>query len=128
MPGFGFPKTSRLNRPGEFRAVFDQATFKVSTRCLLVFANRNGLDTARLGLVIGKKNVALATQRNRLKRLMRTSFRLNQQLLSGLDIVILARSSLDSLSNDQVTGQLHGLWQDLAKKSRPEPSATRLGP
>ncbi|WP_221774916.1 ribonuclease P protein component, partial [Citrobacter braakii] len=75
-------------------AVFDSPTGKVPVKNLLILARENGLDHPRLGLVIGKKSVKLAVQRNRLKRLMRDSFRLNQKMLAGLDIVIVARMGL----------------------------------
>jgi len=84
-------------------------------------AKPNLLKTPRLGLVIGKKNLPLSIQRNRVKRLLRTSFRLNQELLVGLDIVILARSNMASLENQQITEIIQGLWADLVKKYRAKP-------
>ncbi|MBL4819828.1 MAG: ribonuclease P protein component [Gammaproteobacteria bacterium] len=116
MPDYGFPKELRLTRAAEYKAVFSKAKYKVSCRFLLIFAIRNDLPQPRLGVVVGKKNVAKAVQRNRIKRVLRTSYRLNQDLLSGLDIVILARSNLDSLDNQKLAEQIQSLWRDLVKK------------
>lgn len=48
---------------------------------------------ARLGIVVAKKNVKLAVARNRLKRIVRESFRLQQQSLHGLDIVVVIKKN-----------------------------------
>ena len=117
MSGFGFPRKLRLTDASQFRAVFGNAQFKVSNRHFLVLARDNQLDHGRLGLVIGKKHLPKAVQRNRIKRLLRTSFRLNQDLLPGLDIVILARSNMNALDNQQITENVRRLWLDLARKS-----------
>ena len=53
--------------------------------------------------MIGKKNVKLAVQRNRLKRLIRESFRHNQETLAGWDIVVIARKGLGELENPSCT-------------------------
>lgn len=116
MPDYGFPKELRLTRAAEYKAVFSKAKYKVSCRYLLIFAIDNALAQSRLGVIVGKKNVAKAVQRNRIKRLLRTSFRLNQDLLGSLDIVILARNNLGSLNNDSITGKTILLWQDLINK------------
>lgn len=73
--------------------------------------------------MIGKKSVKLAVQRNRLKRLMRDSFRLNQQLLAGLDIVIVARKGLGEVENPELHQHFGKLWKRLAR-SRPAPVVT----
>lgn len=117
MPEYGFPKELRLTRAAEYKAVFSEAKYKVSCRFLLIFAINNTLPNSRLGVIVGKKNVSLAVQRNRIKRLLRTSFRLNQGLLHGLDIVILARSNLSSLDNRFINDKAQMLWQDLVIKS-----------
>lgn len=117
MPGYGFPRKLRLTKAAEYQSVFKEATFKVSSPHVLVLARYNNLDHARLGLVVGRKAIPRAVQRNRLKRLVRNAFRLNQDLLSGLDIVILARNSGAGLDNQAVTQDLASLWRDLIKKS-----------
>jgi ribonuclease P protein component len=116
VPNYGFPKELRLNRAAEYKAVFSKAKYKVSCRYLLIFAIDNALAHSRLGVIVGKKNVAKAVQRNRIKRVLRTSFRLNQDLLGSLDIVILARSNLGSLNNNDITEQTSLLWRDLTNK------------
>lgn len=115
--GFRFPRELRLLKAGQFKAVFSNSTYKVSDRDFLVLARRNELDAGRLGLVIGKKHLPKAVQRNRIKRLLRTSFRLHQDLLTGLDIVILARSNMKSLDNRELLENVQKLWTDLARKA-----------
>ncbi|QJQ13681.1 ribonuclease P protein component [Pseudomonas putida] len=118
-----FSREKRLLTPRHFKAVFDSPTGKVPGKNLLILARENGLDHPRLGLVIGKKSVKLAVQRNRLKRLMRDSFRLNQQLLGGLDIVIVARKGLGEIENPELHQHFGKLWKRLAR-SRPTPAVT----
>ncbi|MBP2086022.1 ribonuclease P protein component [Pseudomonas putida] len=118
-----FSREKRLLTPRHFKAVFDSPTGKVPGKNLLILARENGLDHPRLGLVIGKKSVKLAVQRNRLKRLMRDSFRLNQQLLAGLDIVIVARKGLGEVENPELHQHFGKLWKRLAR-SRPTPAVT----
>ncbi|AGZ37923.1 ribonuclease P [Pseudomonas sp. VLB120] len=116
-----FSRDKRLLTPRHFKAVFDSPTGKVPGKNLLILARENGLDHPRLGLVIGKKSVKLAVQRNRLKRLMRDSFRLNQQMLAGLDIVIVARKGLGEIDNPELHQHFGKLWKRLAH-SRPSPA------
>ncbi|MDD2108134.1 ribonuclease P protein component [Pseudomonas asiatica] len=118
-----FSREKRLLTPRHFKAVFDSPTGKVPGKNLLILARENGLDHPRLGLVIGKKSVKLAVQRNRLKRLMRDCFRLNQQLLAGLDIVIVARKGLGEIENPELHQHFGKLWKRLAR-SRPTPAVT----
>ncbi|MFF7863868.1 MULTISPECIES: ribonuclease P protein component [unclassified Pseudomonas] len=118
-----FSREKRLLTPRHFKAVFDSPTGKVPGKNLLILARENGLDHPRLGLVIGKKSVKLAVQRNRLKRLMRDSFRLNQQMLAGLDIVIVARKGLGEVENPELHQHFGKLWKRLAR-SRATPAVT----
>ncbi|GGG58990.1 ribonuclease P protein component [Pseudohongiella nitratireducens] len=116
MTELGFGKERRLLTATDYQSVFNGASFRVSRRQILILANENPSGKTRIGLVIAKKHVRLAVQRNRLKRLTRESFRHHQQLLNGLDIVMLARGGLDKLDNDAVTNMLEQLWQDLCKR------------
>lgn len=118
MAEFSFPKTSRLLNAADYKAVFSNAQFKVSCRHFLVLANCNSRSSARLGLVIAKKNVALAMQRNRIKRQLRNTFRHNKELLDKLDLVVLARKGADKLDNKELIDTINSLWQDLHGKTK----------
>ncbi len=79
-----------------------------------MLARPNGLKEARLGLIVAKKNVRLAVKRNRIKRVVRNSFRLNQQPLEALDIIFLARRGLDKLEPAQQQKVLLHSWRKLS--------------
>ena len=110
-----FPKSSRLLNKRSYKPVFDHGN-KVSTRFLLLLYRENAIKVPRLGLVIAKKRVKHAAQRNRIKRLIRESFRLHQHQLPACDIVALARQGLDELSNEELRKQLEKQWQRLIKQ------------
>lgn len=116
MAEFGFPKTSRLLNAADYKAVFSDAQIKVSCRHFLVLATASNRSSSRLGLVIAKKHVALAVQRNRIKRQLRDTFRHHRALLGRLDLVVLARKDADKLSNRQLKNTIERLWQDLQGK------------
>lgn len=116
-----FGKQRRLLTPRDFRQVFQTAAIKVSSKDLLILARVNPGSTARLGLVIAKKHVRRANQRNRIKRVIRESFR-HQQLLAGLDLVVLARGALDLRTNEELFQLLTQLWQQLQRKHQRHPS------
>jgi ribonuclease P protein component len=96
--------------------VFDRALYKVGHQHFLILANCNQLGHPRLGLVIGKKNIRQAVHRNRVKRVVRETFRLNLPLLDSLDIIFLARKGFDTLQPSQQTRIMRDTWQRLAAK------------
>lgn len=113
-----FGKSLRLLCSSDFQKVFDDAPFRASHQSFLILARPNQLDYPRLGLVVAKKHLSLAVQRNRIKRLVREEFRHQQQALVGLDVIVLSRKGLDELSNQQFRHQLSQQWQRILKKSR----------
>ncbi|CAA0104411.1 Ribonuclease P protein component [Zhongshania aliphaticivorans] len=114
---FHFEKSSRLLNASEYQAVFDESRLKVSTAELLFLARKNDLNRARLGLVIAKKNVKLSVQRNRIKRVIRETFRMNKHNLQGIDIIVLARRGLGDLSNKKLNETCNQLWHQLEKRA-----------
>ena len=122
MVSRGFGREKRLLTPRQFKAVFDSPSGKAPGRNVLLLARNNELDHPRLGLVIGKKSVKLSVERNRLKRQIRESFRLNQDNLVGWDIVVVARKGLGDLQNAELAKQFSKLWQRLAR-DKPGPQA-----
>lgn len=128
MVSRSYGRDKRLLTSRQFSAVFDSPTGKAPGRSVLLLVRENGLPHPRLGVVIGKKSVKLAVERNRIKRLIRDSFRLNQLVLGGLDIVVIARKGLADLDNPQLHAQFAKLWRRLERQKALAPSATSVTP
>ncbi|MFT6429522.1 MAG: ribonuclease P protein component [Halopseudomonas sp.] len=124
----GFETEFRLLTSAQFKIVFDGATRKTSGACVLLLARPNDLGHPRLGLVIAKKSVRRAVDRNRVKRIARESFRLNKSELGTLDIVVLARKGLGELDNAALHEMYQGMWRKLAKSADKPPRSRQSGP
>ena len=105
-----FTRQSRLLKPDEFKQVFDKTELRGSTPHLLILARASASGQARLGFVIPKKQIKHAVQRNRVKRLIRESFRHHQQRMDELDLVVMARTGLAELDNQQIREMIDALW------------------
>lgn len=100
----------RLTHPAEFKYVFDHPC-KSSDRDFTVLCRANRLEFPRLGMAVAKKQVKTAVARNRIKRLIRESFRRNHPGLEGMDIVVLVRRGAVRLKNRQILETLEQHWQ-----------------
>ncbi len=118
-----FPKSVRLLKPRDYSEVFSNVQIRVPHKHFLILAAPNTLGHARIGLVFSKKNLKLAVQRNRIKRVIRETFRLHQDL-PAFDIIVLGRQGLASVENAQLHEILQDLWQRLIRKARSQPSAS----
>ena len=89
---YSLPKSRHLRLPSEFSAVYEAKT-RESRGPLTVYALPNELGHPRLGMSVGRK-VGTAVRRNRIRRLIRESFRLLQHDLPrgrGYDLVVVVR-------------------------------------
>ncbi|MDY6994918.1 MAG: ribonuclease P protein component [Pseudomonadota bacterium] len=109
-----FTRAQRLFSAEEFKKVFEKP-YKSADGYFTVLATANQLPQARLGLAIARKYVKPATVRNRIKRLVRESFRHHQQSLRGLDCVVLAKSRIVQVDNAELFSALSRHWQKLAR-------------
>jgi len=112
----GFSRDKRLLNAHQFKAVFDSPDIRLSGRCVLVLVRFNQLEHHRLGLVIGKKNVKLSVERNRVKRQIREHFRKEILAVPGLDMVMVARKGLADLSNAELQIEFATLWRRLLRQ------------
>ena len=112
-----FTRDFRLLSPADFRSVFNGAQHKVSCRYILILAIKQQTLQTRLGMVVSKKNISKSVERNRIKRLVRESFRHARLRLPGLDIIVLIRKGLDSLPNYVISSKIDALWKDLHTKA-----------
>jgi ribonuclease P protein component len=65
-----------------------------------------------------KKHARLAVERNRLKRLLRESFRHHKMELAGLDIVALVKPGLWQMDNRAIRTVIEEQWARLLKQRR----------
>lgn len=106
MTDFGYPKSNRLLKAAEFKAVFNNPIFKVHQPHLMVFVSESETNQARLGMAITKKKVPTAVARNRIKRIIKEQFRLTYAVLPALDIVFIIKKSPQQLSNKQLRDEI----------------------
>ena len=66
-----------------------------------------------MGVIVGKRNAQLAASRNRIKRVIRDSFRMNQYHLAGFDIIVIARKGCDKLSKILLRKGADDLWKKI---------------
>ncbi|VAW97281.1 Ribonuclease P protein component [hydrothermal vent metagenome] len=114
MPGC-FSRQQRLLRPDQFKRVFKKS-IRVNDAHFSILGQLNQKDSARLGLAIAKKHIKKAVGRNRIKRLVRESFRHHQELLAGVDIVVTCRSDASRLTNQVIHERLIQHWHNLVTK------------
>jgi ribonuclease P protein component len=65
-------------------------------------------------MVVPKRHVSRAVARNRVKRVIRESFRGHQALLAGLDVVVMARSGTAAHGNQHLRESLRQHWRRAA--------------
>lgn len=111
-----FGKAKRLLTAKDYSEVFDGTEAKASHQRLLLLAKRNNTSRHRLGLVIARKNVRLAVERNRIKRVAREFFRNLKEEEPGMDVVLLARHGMDQLDNAELSSILRQQWQVLGRR------------
>jgi ribonuclease P protein component len=80
---------------------------------LRAYVRRNEVSHARLGVVVGRRWSPRAVERNRVKRLVRESFRVHAGRLGSIDVIVqLIAAPTGNEAND-----LDALWQRLDDES-----------
>jgi ribonuclease P protein component len=86
-----------LRSPGDFRRVYANGR-RYEGSLMTAFVHPNGLNHHRLGITASRKAIGNAVERNRSKRLLRETFRLNEVGLNAMNVrydwVFNARRSL----------------------------------
>lgn len=104
-----FGRAMRMNSPRDFSRVFRQAK-RAGGGGLTILTVENTVGHPRLGLAIAKKHLKFAHQRNRLKRIIRESFRQHQTDFANIDIVVLSRPDVKQRESAQIWAALEQHW------------------
>ena len=94
--------------------MFEKAT-RSRDKWFTVLCRENDDGPARLGLAISKKHCRKATARNKIKRIVRESFRQHQAMLSGVDIVVINKPAAADAAREQLSDSLETHWRQCQK-------------
>ena len=113
-----YPPTARVRAKSDFDRIFQHGRRKALPVMAL-----HCLDTGnapRMGLAVSRKVDKRAVGRNRIKRILRDHFRLNQDKLAAADFVFVARPGASELSGvalrdafDNLVKRCNGLKPDI---------------
>lgn len=95
MSGKRFPRDARLLTRKAFDEVF-RAGLSAGSKFFRALVTLSPTARARLGITVPKRVVRAAHERNRIKRLLRESFRQQRAELPPMDLVILARGPIQN--------------------------------
>ena len=110
---FFFQKEQKLTEAKEFRFLFLHAKrYNSFSFCFHVL--KNNKTVARLGVVVAKRNQKLATNRNSNKRLVRESFRYNQERVAGLDLIVVAKRGIAQKTKQELQRELDAMWNKIS--------------
>ena len=112
-----------LKKNRDFQMVYQQGT-SYANRYLVMYVKENHLEKNRIGISVSKK-VGNSVVRHRLTRLIRESYRLNEQKFrSGLDIVVVVRVNAKGRSCQEIEkALLHlGRLQKILNKKKEKSS------
>ena len=111
-----------LKKNIDFQKVYRNGKSKAN-KYLVMYVLPNNLSINRLGITVSKK-VGNSVVRHHLTRLVRESYRLNKNMFnSGLDIVVVARSTAKDISYHEVESallHLGGLHKIISKEKKME--------
>lgn len=95
MKMHGFPKADHICKKNDFQLLFSEGNVSYHYPLKLLYRLDSNPDSnpesnpesgVKVAVVVSKKIIHHAVDRNRLKRLMRESFRLNRQMLSEFSL------------------------------------------
>lgn len=67
-------------------------------------------------MAVGARAAGNAVSRNRLRRLIRESFRMNRQTLTAIDVFVTAKPPARAAGNRDLFASLDGLWQRIRSR------------
>ncbi len=119
MASFRLTKPAKLIKTDEFSSVFNFRK-RISAQHLAIHYQPNALRSARLGLVVGKKTAKLSVSRNYMRRVLREFFRLNQQNIPDVDLVIRVQKKFDKVDFFQIKQEFDTLIEKINQRVKPE--------
>lgn len=113
---FGFPVDVRLRRPDEYKRTLTSGK-RVHCELLMAVVTPNPTSCSpRLGLAIAKRQVRLAHERNRVKRIARDYFRRHLAEWPSFNCVVMAKAGIENVSNPELQIMMKQLFDKVAAR------------
>jgi len=109
---FRFKFNQHLRGRDAFSRVLNEGR-RCRVNSLSVFSCPNHLTYCRIGIILSKKQVKRAVDRNYIKRLLKESFRLSQTQFTNMDFVIFGYSGLVHMTKPELRALVTSIWQKL---------------
>jgi ribonuclease P protein component len=112
----GLPPAARLRRAADFAALRHAERWQ--GRHFLLRWRTASEGSARLGLAVSRKVSKRAVERNRIKRVVRESFRAERARMPALDVLVIARASAAGTPNPALFADIGLAWRKLKTLKR----------
>ncbi len=109
------PARKRLRRKSDFDATYAKGR-RFGNGFFGVTAAPNDADVPRLGLAVAVRIAGGGVQRNRIRRIIRESFRLHQYELPAVDLIVSVRDRARGASGAELRESLSALWKSVTGK------------
>src|SRR3984957_14238953 len=109
------PAQRRLRRKSDFEAAYARGR-RFGNGFFAVTAKPNDIGAPRLGLAVSVEKAGGGVGRNRLRRTIRESFRLNQHQLPAVDLVVSARIKARDSAGAELRASLVSLWKKVTEQ------------
>jgi ribonuclease P protein component len=117
------PAQRRLRQKAQFEAVYASGK-RFGDGFFSVIMRSNDTGRPRLGMAVSTKTAGNSVERNRIRRLIRESFRLHQHDLPAKDVIVSARARVRGATNAELRASLEALWNRMAApKSADRPTS-----
>ncbi|MFC1623151.1 ribonuclease P protein component [Patescibacteria group bacterium] len=101
-----FPRKNRVTDKKEFDLIFRKGR-TIYSDAFFIKVLKNELDYNRYGFIVSKKVSNKAVARNKIKRIMREVFKLNQdRIKKSFDIVVYAKPAIKSDNFQEIQGKI----------------------
>jgi ribonuclease P protein component len=113
-----FPPQRRVRRKVDFESAYKRGR-RFSDNLFTMTVRVNDVGGPRLGLAIAARTIGNAIARNRLRRIIRESFRHEQHRLPAADIIVGAKVGARNAPDPLRRQSLAALWKKIASQCAP---------
>ena len=114
------PPQRRLRRKSDFEAAYARGR-RFGNGFFAVTAYSNDIGWPRVGLAVAARTAGGSVERNRIRRIIRESFRLHQHEIPALDLVVSIRPRARDAAGSELHASLAALWKKVTEQCATSP-------